>query len=94
MFHLIRSWLDAIGEDVGLQYHGVRLRSTGYRQIIEVHLLFPHAMSLGEAHRMATLVEERLAIDSEMPSEVTTHLESREDHSKVHHVQHYTGRPD
>jgi hypothetical protein len=43
---------------------------------------------------MATLVEERLAIDSEMPSEVTTHLESREDHSKVHHVQHYTGRPD
>ena len=77
-----------------MQYHGVRLRSTGYRQIIEVHLLFPHAMSLGEAHRMATLVEERLAIDSEMPLEVTTHLESREDHSKVHHVQHYTGRPD
>jgi cation diffusion facilitator family transporter len=92
--HLIRSRLDAICEDAGLEYHGVRFRTTGYRQIIEVHLLFPHTMSLGEAHRLATLVEERLALDLEMPSEVTTHLESLEDHSEVHRVQHYTGRPD
>ncbi len=92
--HLIRSQLDTICGDVGLEYHGVRFRTTGYRQIIEVHLLFPHTMSLGEAHRLATLVEERLALDLEMPSEVTTHLESLEDHSEVHRVQHYTGRPD
>lgn len=92
--HLIRSRLDAICADSGLEYHGVRFRTTGYRQIIEVHLLFPHTMSLGEAHRLATLVEERLALDLEMPSEVTTHLESLEDHSEVHRVQHYTGRPE
>jgi cation diffusion facilitator family transporter len=92
--HQLRGRLDAICEGLGLQYHGVRFRTTGYRQIIEVHLLFPHTMELGEAHRLATLVEERLSLDLEMPSEVTTHLESLYDHSEVHHVQHYTGRPE
>jgi len=29
-----------------------------------------------------------------MPAEVITHLESLEDHAEVHHVEHYTGRPD
>ncbi len=92
--HQIRSRLDAICDELGIQYHGVRFRTTGYRQIIEVHLLFPDRMGLGEAHRLATMVEERVAADLEMPAEVTTHLESLEDHSEVHHVEHYTGRPD
>jgi len=92
--HLIRARLDALCLDLGLEYHGVRFRTTGYRQIIEVHLLFPDKMRLGEAHRLATQVEEQLALDLEMPAEVTTHLESLEDHSEVHHVEHYTGRPD
>jgi divalent metal cation (Fe/Co/Zn/Cd) transporter len=59
-----------------------------------VHLLFPDGIKLGEAHRLATQVEERLALDLEMPAEVITHLESLKDHSEVHHMQHYTGRPD
>jgi divalent metal cation (Fe/Co/Zn/Cd) transporter len=92
--HLIRARLDALCLELGIEYHGVRFRTTGYRQIIEVHLLFPDKMRLGEAHRLATQVEEQLALDLEMPAEVTTHLESLEDHSEVHHVQHYTGRPD
>jgi cation diffusion facilitator family transporter len=92
--HQIRGRLDAICGELGIQYHGVRFRTTGYRQMIEVHLLFPDSMGLGEAHRMATRVEEKLASDLEMPAEVTTHLESLEDHSEVHQVQHYTGRPD
>jgi cation diffusion facilitator family transporter len=92
--HLIRARLDALCAELGLEYHGVRFRATGYRQIIEVHLLFPDKMNLGEAHRLATQVEERLAVDLDMPAEVTTHLESLEDHSVVHHMQHYTGRPD
>jgi cation diffusion facilitator family transporter len=92
--HRIRNQLDVICEELGLQYHGVRFRTTGYRQIIEVHLLFPHAMEVGEAHRLATMLEERLTIDLEVPAEITTHLESLEDHSEVHHAQHYTGRPD
>jgi divalent metal cation (Fe/Co/Zn/Cd) transporter len=81
-------------EELGMQYHGVRFRTTGYRQIIEVHLLFPRSMEVGEAHRRATMLEERLTVDLEVPAEVNTHLESLEDHSLVHHVQHYTGRPD
>jgi len=92
--HQIRNRLDFICEELGLQYHGVRFRTTGYRQIIEVHLLFPHTMLVGEAHRQATMLEERLTIDLEVPAEVTTHLESLEDHSEVHHAKHYTGRPD
>jgi cation diffusion facilitator family transporter len=91
---LIRTRLDALCQELGIEYHGVRFRATGYRQIIEVHLLFPESMKLGDAHRLATIVEERLAQDLEMPAEVTTHLESLEDHSQVHHLEHYTGRPD
>src|SRR6516164_2275355 len=37
----IRDALDSVCADLGVQYHGVRFRTTGYRQIIEVHLLFP-----------------------------------------------------
>jgi cation diffusion facilitator family transporter len=92
--HQIRNRLDALCEQLGIQYHGVRFRTTGYRQIIEVHLLFPDSMGLGEAHRLATRLEEQLAADLEMPAEVTTHLESLEDHGEVHHVEHYTGRPE
>ncbi len=90
----IRARLDELCQSLGIEYHGVRFRTTGYRQIVEVHLLFPDAMKLGDAHRLATIVEERLANDLEMPAEVITHLESRDDHAEVHHVEHYTGRPD
>jgi len=86
--------LDGLCAELEIEYHGVRFRNTGYRQIIEVHLLFPHAMPLGEAHRLATQVEERLMQGLEMPAEVTTHLESLEDHAAVHRVGHYTGRPE
>ena len=92
--HEIRRLLDAICPDLGIQYHGVRFRTTGYRQIIEVHLLFPRSMPLGEAHRLATILEERVAGELSVPSEVTTHLESIEDHAQVHSADHYTGRPE
>ena len=92
--HKIRARLDAVCQELGIEYHGVRFRTTGYRQFIEIHLLFPDQMRLGAAHRLATEVEERLTHDLEMPAEVTTHLESLEDHAEVHHSAHYTGRPD
>lgn len=92
--HRIRRCLDQVCSEQGVEYHGVRFRTTGYRQIIEVHLLFPHAMELGEAHRRATIVEERVSMTLETPAEVTTHLESLEDHQAVHAKAHYTGRPE
>lgn len=89
----IRDHLDRICAEVGVHYHGVRFRTTGYRQLIEVHLLFPHETAVGEAHRLATLIEERLPVELDQPAEVITHLESVEDHEDVHSVEHYTGRP-
>jgi cation diffusion facilitator family transporter len=90
----IREKLDTICAELGVNYHGVRFRTTGYRQIIEVHLLFPHATAVGEAHRLATALEERLPADLGRPAEVITHLESLEDHEDVHSKEHYTGRPE
>lgn len=90
----IRARLDAICSELNIQYHGVRFRTTGYRQIIEVHLLFPNLTSVREAHELATTLEERLAAELGTPAEVITHLESLEDHAQVHHREHYTGKPE
>jgi cation diffusion facilitator family transporter len=90
----IRGQLDSICADLNIQYHGVRFRTTGYRQIIEVHLLFPSLTSVSQAHALATILEERLPAELGMPAEVVTHLESLEDHGQVHHHEHYTGKPE
>jgi cation diffusion facilitator family transporter len=90
----IRDKLDAICSELSIEYHGVRFRTTGHRQIIEVHLLFPGPTSVSDAHRLATILEERLPVELGMPAEVMTHLESVEDHADVHREQHYTGKPE
>jgi cation diffusion facilitator family transporter len=90
----IRTKLDALCSELSIEYHGVRFRTTGYRQIIEVHLLFPGPTSVSEAHRLATILEERLPAELGMPAEVMTHLESLEDHADIHREQHYTGKPE
>lgn len=85
--------LDALCSELGLHYHGVRFRTTGYRLMIELHLLFPYDCPVGEAHHLATQLEERLPAVLGIPAEVVTHLESLEDHSDVHREEHYTGKP-
>jgi cation diffusion facilitator family transporter len=84
----IREKLDGICADLGVTYHAVRFRTTGYRQIIEIHLLFPANTTLADAHRLATRVEERLPYELSLPAEVLTHLESLEDHEEVHANRH------
>ncbi len=91
--HQIRERLDSICTELGIKYHGVRFRATGCRQMVEVHLLFPRATELGNAHALATAVEERLAAELTMPTEVITHMEAEEDHESVHAREHYTGLP-
>jgi divalent metal cation (Fe/Co/Zn/Cd) transporter len=61
--------------------------------MVELHLLFPYDMPVGEAHRKATLLEEKLPAALGLPAEVVTHLESIEDHSRAHREEHYTGKP-
>ncbi len=89
----LRERLDQLCHELGVEYHGVRFRMTGQRLLIEVHLLFPHEVAVGQAHRIATVIEERLPHALEIPAEVLTHLESLEDHADVHKAEHYTGRP-
>lgn len=76
--------LDALSVDLGVQYHALRFRHTGQRVLVEVHLLFPFELALGEAHRLATAIEERLPSRFDREVEVITHLESLEDHQAVH----------
>ncbi len=89
----IRGQLDEICAALSLQYHGVRFRNTGHRIIVEIHLLFPFGTAVGDAHRQATVLEERLKEKLGTPSEVVTHLESLEDHGEIHHEPHYIGKP-
>jgi cation diffusion facilitator family transporter len=86
--------LDALCSELGLHYHGVRFRTTGYRLMVELHLLFPYDSPVGQAHHLATQLEERLPGVLGIPSEVVTHLEALEDHSHVHRDEHYTGKPE
>jgi cation diffusion facilitator family transporter len=90
---LLRQKLDAVCVEIGLNYHGVRFRHTGNRLLAEVHLLFPRDLPVGEAHRLATLLEELLPATMGMPTELITHLEALEDHGDVHKGSHYTGKP-
>jgi cation diffusion facilitator family transporter len=76
--------LAEICRELGVDFHGVRFRSTGQRLIGIVHLLFPSSMSIGEAHRVATEIEDRVTREFDVPIEITTHLESAEDHAEVH----------
>jgi len=80
----LRDKLDAISADLGVSYHGVRFRDTGHRLLVELHLLFPFDLPVGEAHRLATRFEERLPASLDRPAEVITHLEAQEDHSLIH----------
>jgi cation diffusion facilitator family transporter len=82
--------LRALCAELDVRYHGVRFRSTGHRTIVEVHLLFPFEVSLGEAHRIATAIEERLPKGFSQPIEVVTHLEALEDHGRIHQDPHFT----
>jgi cation diffusion facilitator family transporter len=91
---LLREKLDTVCGELGVQYHGVRFRSTGHRLLVEIHLLFAGSETVGEAHRLATLIEERLAERLGQPAELITHLEARDDHEVVHRAEHYMGKPE
>lgn len=88
----LRQQVDTLCQELSLEYHGLRFRSSGYRLMVEAHLLFPHELSVGEAHRLATEFEEKLPPRLGVPAAVITHLESAADHHAVHSEAHYTGR--
>lgn len=76
----------AVCADLGIAYHQVRFRDSGQRVLVDLHVLVPAEMSVGEAHRRATALEERLPDRVPFDVEVVTHIEAIEDHDDVHRV--------
>lgn len=80
----IRSALPPLADELGVRFHELRVRNMGRGVHAEVHLLFPYAMPMGEAHRTATELEQRLAAALPFSLLMVTHLESIEDHAELH----------
>ena len=80
--------IEPLRRELGFSHHGLRVRHTGYRTLVEIHLLFPFAVTLGDAHRRATVLERHVARALDEEVEVVTHLESAEDHAAVHPHTH------
>jgi len=89
----VQAHLDGLLKPLPVRYHQVRIRHTGFRLIVHVHLLFPYRTPLGEAHRLATEIEQTLPELIDSPAEVITHLEAVEDHAEVHREKHFPGEP-
>jgi cation diffusion facilitator family transporter len=81
--------LREMNASAGVEFHGLRHRNAGNTIWVEVHLLFPEATSLKSAHELATKIEERIERELGSRAEVITHLETLEDHDRVHAREHY-----
>jgi cation diffusion facilitator family transporter len=90
----VNAKLHAVAEqaatELGIQQHQLRPRDTGEQVIADVHLLFPRAMPLGQAHSLATEFERLLAQRVDFPIEIVSHLESIEDHDEIHNFTRVT----
>jgi cation diffusion facilitator family transporter len=90
----LKKRLDMLTSQSGLQYHGLRHRSTGNTLWVEFHLLFPANTALASAHALATKIEEDLEQHWAGRIEVLTHLETLEDHQQIHSHSHFERLPD
>jgi cation diffusion facilitator family transporter len=76
--------LDRETARAGISYHNLRHRNHGDAHWVEVHLLFPDNVLLGDAHRQATAVERVIESSLEPRAHVITHLECQSDHDELH----------
>ncbi len=73
----IRGVLDAHADSF-LEYHALRTRHVGGTHAVDLHLVVPHDMSVGQAHALSTHLEDEIAVA--LPhTEVTIHLEPEEE---------------
>lgn len=84
----LRRHMDALCRELKVEYHALRFRDTGVRLIVETHLLFPYGTPIGEAHAVATRLEDGLPPLLGREVELITHLEALEDHGLVHAKTH------
>lgn len=85
--HVLEGHVDAVCRELGIEYHHLRFRDSGQRVLVDLHVLVPTSMSVGEAHGLATALEERLPGRVPFDVEVVTHIEALEDHAEVHRVR-------
>ena len=90
----LKKQLDMLTGQLGLQYHGLRHRSSGNTLWVECHLLFPENTTLASAHALATRIEEELEEQSPGRTEVLTHLETEDDHQQIHSHSHFEHLPE
>lgn len=67
-----------------IQYHELKFRNLGNTLWIEMHLLFPGKITIQDAHRMATEIENLLEETLDGSVYVTSHLEAIDDHPQIH----------
>jgi cation diffusion facilitator family transporter len=90
----IKKVLEEMTSEAGIGYHGLRHRNAGNTVWVEFHLLFPRTTLLESAHALATRIEERIERELHLRAEVTSHLETLEDHHEIHtraHHQDFSG---
>lgn len=88
----IEALLDEETRRRGISYHALRHRRSGDGYSIDVHLLFPENMTIGEAHRFATEIERVLEQNIKPSADVHTHLEPLEGHDSAHLFGHADSR--
>ena len=82
----IRSILDTECMKRGLDYHELRYRRSGSSLWVELHLLLPKDMKLGDAHEYATEIEITVKTSLPDPVNIITHLEPVEIHDEAHQL--------
>ena len=80
----LRAILDRETQKHGIAYHELRHRNAGRTTWVELHLLFPDETHIKTAHRVATEIERVVEREMKESVEVTTHLEPKVDHARVH----------
>ena len=76
--------LDRETKKRGILYHNLLHRNLGYTHWIELHLLFKENTSIRVAHKIATEIENVIKEKIKPGANISTHLESIEDHEEVH----------
>lgn len=80
--------LKTMTNEQGIDFHNLRSRNSGSTVWIECHLIFDTKISLREAHRIATKIEEAIIEALPVDARMITHLETADDHEDIHHHHH------
>lgn len=68
----------------GITWHQLRHRHLGHGHWVDFHLVFEDETTVRDAHEQATVVEREIRKRLGPETVVTTHLEPKEDHERIH----------